>query len=128
MTEKQELTECVDFTTGAVAFIGYKLARIDLTPYGLGVPPGYIIMMLRYDRAKPVRFYGWDKLIPGYYATKSSRAGVSFYVALSHAKPKEQRVRSVIEALRGEGYLSRSQELAAYIGLGIPYSDSGEGR
>ncbi|MBI3796364.1 MAG: hypothetical protein HY268_05245 [Deltaproteobacteria bacterium] len=92
MTKKQGLTKCVEFTTGAVAFIGYKLARIDLTPYGLGVAPGYIIVMLRCDRAKPVCFSGcWDQRIPGYYATKSSHAGESFYVALSHTKPKEHR-------------------------------------
>jgi hypothetical protein len=83
MTEKQDLTACVDFATGPVAFIGYKLARLDLTRYGLGVPPGYILVMLRRDQVDRRPSPAWEKLLPGYYGTTGSRADSAIQVRLA---------------------------------------------
>lgn len=123
MPEPQELTACVEFATGAVKFLGYQLATLDLTRYGLGVHPGSIVAMFRRDRCEVDSLVRWEQTIPGYYRTRGLREGICFYVALSNREPAERRLRCVIQALTMEGYLNRGQELQAYLGFGLAYQE-----
>lgn len=123
MKVKEGLTACVDFATGAVSFIGYKIAGTDLTHHRLGVRPGFIVTMVRIDWVDVSVLLKWEQTIPGLYLLRGLPEGTCIYVALSRTAPKERRLCTVIQALKAEGYLSRHQELAAYVELGIPYSE-----
>jgi hypothetical protein len=49
--------------------------------------------------------------------------GVHFAIALGESP--ESGLREVIHVLKEEGYLTRHQELAAYLAFDIPYSPEG---
>ena len=127
MTEKQGLTACVEFATGAVMFVGYKLGRIDLRSFRLGNCAGYIVAMLRRDRFAVDSFVRWKQTIPGYHRIEGRPEGTCFHVALTDVKSLELRLRGVLQELTAEGYLDRGQELRAYAGLGLAYEQSNEG-
>ena len=124
MHERDGLAACVEFATGAVSFIGYKLARTDLTRYGLGIRPGYIILVLREEWVDVSVLTHWKQMLPGLYQVREARDGLCLSVAFSRSQSTAASVHVVIRALKAAKYLSRHQELAAYIGLDIPYSET----
>ena len=121
MQEQQKLTACVEFATGGVRLLGYKLASATDAAARVGGYSSYILVVLRRERCRVDSLLWWEHTLSGYYPVQGWPGGVGFHVALRKWESPAEKLRGVIQALKSEEYLDRDQELRAYIGLGLAY-------
>ena len=64
MQEPQTLTACVEFATGAVRLLGYKLATATDAAARVGGYSSYILVMLRRERCRLDSLLWWEHTFP----------------------------------------------------------------
>lgn len=120
------VSDRVTFTTGIIASIGYRTLRSEETTFREAGAVGCIEISARGEKE------GW--VIAGEIGGAGDEElewvliGYDFerwtaFVALARDADKEPSLACILRFLRQEGYLSRDQELRAYLGFGLAYRE-----